>query len=75
MTRTRIYKAWGACTDCGYEGMLVYSHVPGEDYSDPEALGVMMLLECPACESTEHSVVPMDYYIEIIEEAEDAADE
>lgn len=75
MTEKDAYKAWGSCTDCGYEGMLEYSHVTGEDYGDAEALGVMMLLKCPACGTAEHALITVEYYREILEEAEDPGDE
>jgi len=65
MNRLTHYRAWGACIDCGFEGMLEYHEVAGEAYDDGEALGVMLLLRCPACESEAHSLVPMDYYREI----------
>lgn len=62
-------RAWGTCIDCGYEGMLAYSRVAGECYDDQDALGVMMLLHCPACGSNEHTFITMEYFEEIRREA------
>ncbi len=58
-------RAWGTCIDCGYEGMLEYSRIEGERYDDAEAIGIIMLLHCPACGSSEHTLVTMEYYREI----------
>jgi hypothetical protein len=66
MASTKTYIAWGTCIDCGYEGMLEYSRVSGEDYADAEALGVVLMLHCPACENSEHTLVALDYYQELI---------
>lgn len=63
-----IYKGWGTCLDCGYEGMLEYRHMDGETYTDPEALGVVMALRCPACETHDHALLTMDYYRELLGE-------
>jgi Zn ribbon nucleic-acid-binding protein len=62
----KIYKGWGACLDCGYQGMLEYVHVTDESYSDPEALGVVMGLHCPACESHDHALLTIEYYRELL---------
>ena len=64
----RMYKGWGTCLDCGYEGMLEYSALEGECYSDPEALGVVMLLHCPACESQDHALISIEYYQDMVAE-------
>ncbi len=61
----KIFQAWGECLDCGYEGMLEYSEVAGEIYSDPEAVGVILLLRCPACESRDNTLVTIEYYHEL----------
>jgi len=66
---SETYKGWGTCLDCGYEGMLEYSLLDGESYSDPEALGVVMLLHCPACESKDHALLTIEYYREMVGEA------
>lgn len=60
------HKGWGSCLDCGYEGMLEYSPLEGEDYSDPEAMGVVMILACPACGSRDHALVAIEYYREMV---------
>lgn len=65
MTLPRTLKTWGTCLDCGYQGMLEYSEIVGEDYDDPHALGVMLLLRCPACESRDNALVAIDYYREL----------
>ncbi len=64
-----VYKSWGICTDCGYEGVLEYRHVAGEVYDDEAALGVMLLQRCPACDIAEHALMPMDFYRELLAEA------
>ena len=65
---TMIFNAWGHCFDCHFEGMLEYRHITGENYSDEQAAGVMLVQHCPACESTEHALIPIDYYREMMEE-------
>lgn len=60
-----ILRAWGTCLDCNYEGILEYSRVEGESYTDEDALGLIMLLHCTACGSSEHTLVTMEYYLEI----------
>lgn len=60
-------RSWGTCLDCGYEGMLEYIHVEGEVYDDCEALGVMMMLRCPACGSEDHTLIDLEYYREMRE--------
>lgn len=65
---SKALRAWGTCIDCGYEGMLEYYRVEGESYEDAEALGLMMLLHCPACGSREHTLITMEYYLEITED-------
>ncbi len=64
-------RAWGTCLDCGYEGMLEYFRVEGESYDDAEALGIMMLLHCPACGSEDHAVLTMEYYQELVGEQDE----
>lgn len=58
-------RAWGTCIDCGYEGMLEYFHISSEVYDDTEALGVVLLLHCPACGSNDHTLITMEYYQEM----------
>ena len=62
------FTAWGHCFDCHFEGMLEYCHVEGEDYNDPDAAGVMLKQTCPACETTENALIPIDYYQEMLED-------
>ncbi len=62
-----LIKDWGSCLDCDYEGLLEYRHLEGEDYGDSESLGVMLLQRCPACESEAHSLIPIEYYRELLE--------
>ncbi len=54
------FRAWGHCIDCHFEGMLEYRHLDGEQYEEVEA--VMLEQHCPACETTEHALLPYDYY-------------
>lgn len=67
MSKANVIRAWGQCLDCGYEGMLEYSRIEGENYDDPEALGVVLLLRCPVCDSQDNSLVTIEYYRELIE--------
>ncbi len=61
-----ILSVWGTCSDCGYQGMLEYRHVSGEDYGDDQALGVMLLQRCPACDTSDNALLPMDFYLELV---------
>lgn len=65
---TMKFKAWGHCIDCHFEGMIEYRHIEGEDYSDEQAVGVMLIQHCPSCDTTEHALIPIDYYQEMMEE-------
>jgi hypothetical protein len=62
------FKAWGSCLDCNFEGMLEYSHLAGEDYSDSAVLGVMLQQRCPSCENSDHTLMPMEHYQELMAE-------
>ncbi len=62
------FNAWGHCFDCHFEGMIEYRHIEGEDYEDIEAVGVMLVQHCPSCDTTEHALIPIDYYLEMMEE-------
>jgi hypothetical protein len=66
MADVDVLTAWGLCTDCGYEGMIEYRHLPGESYGDESALGVMLLQRCTLCESSEHALIPLEYYQELV---------
>jgi len=57
---TTKFRAWGQCLDCHFEGMLEYSHIAGEAYEEVDA--VMLLQYCPACETSDHAMIPFDYY-------------
>lgn len=60
-----IFKGWNTCLDCGYEGLHEYTRIEGESYENIE-LGVMMVLRCPACESTDNAFVTVEYYAEMM---------
>lgn len=60
------FTAWGQCIDCHFEGMIEYRHIEDEDYGDEEAVGVMLIQHCPSCETTEHALIPIDYYREMM---------
>lgn len=62
----KLFKGWGTCLDCGYEGMLEYRPLAGETYTDPEVLGVVMALRCPACEIEDQALLSMAYYHELL---------
>jgi len=40
--------------------------IEGEDYDDPDSLGVMLLQDCPACELSVNTFIPMDLYQEFL---------
>jgi hypothetical protein len=63
------FRVWGQCIDCNFEGPIEYSHIEGEDYSDEEAVGVILVQHCPACDATEHALIPLDYYRQMLIEA------
>ncbi|HEY0721534.1 MAG TPA: hypothetical protein VGE50_09800 [Gammaproteobacteria bacterium] len=65
---TGTFRVWGVCIDCNFEGPIEYTHIEGENYEDGEALGVMLLQRCPACESVENALIPLDYYQQMLEE-------
>ncbi len=65
---TGMFRVWGVCIDCHFEGPLEYTHIEGENYTDNEALGVMLLQRCPACETVENALIPLDYYHQMLEE-------
>lgn len=64
--KPHLFKAWGVCTDCNFEGIIEYTHIEGESYDDPEDFGVMLVQCCPTCGTREHTLVPMDYYEEML---------
>ena len=63
---TGTFRVWGVCIDCHFEGPIEYTHIESEDYADDEALGVMLIQRCPACESVENALIPLDYYREMM---------
>lgn len=63
------FRVWGLCIDCNFEGPIHYSHVEGEDYNDEDAVGVLLLQRCPACGCSEHTLIPLDYYRQLLLEA------
>ena len=38
----KSYRSWGACGDCGFQGLMEFVSREDEDYEDENALGVMM---------------------------------
>lgn len=63
------FQAWGHCFDCHFDGLLAYHFVDGEDYTDPESLGVVLRQVCPACETAENTLIPMDHFLEMLGES------
>jgi hypothetical protein len=59
-------KVWGHCDDCHFEGLIYFSMVEGEDYDDPDSLGVMLLQQCPACDLSVNTLIPTDLYQEFL---------
>ncbi|MBF0219599.1 MAG: hypothetical protein HQL49_08745 [Gammaproteobacteria bacterium] len=47
--------------------MLHYEHLVGEDYEDDAADGVMLRFSCPCCELELNTLVPYDYYQEMLQ--------
>ena len=60
------FKVWGHCDDCHFDGMIYYSMIEGEDYNDPDSLGVMLLQHCSACELSVNTFIPTDLYQEFL---------
>jgi hypothetical protein len=56
------YQSWSSCDECGFQGLLEFAHRDGEDYDDPESLGVMLDSTCPACDYQVGVLVVMDEY-------------
>ncbi|NIR32437.1 MAG: hypothetical protein GWN84_24660 [Gammaproteobacteria bacterium] len=59
------YKGWSSCSDCGYQGLFVFWCRKDEDYADPEALGFVLDVVCPACESREAVLVTAEQFREM----------
>lgn len=63
--RLREFRAWSTCDECGFEGLLAFALRHGEDYEDPDALGVMVDATCPACESIGAVLVASEHFEEM----------
>lgn len=63
---TKKFRVWSHCDDCHFDGLIDYSMIEGEDYDDPESLGVMLLQHCPACETAVNTFIPTDLYQEFL---------
>jgi len=61
----RSWRSWGECGSCGFQGIMTFRARSGEDYSDPEALAVMMDSECPACGAEESVLVAAEEFGEM----------
>ncbi len=60
--RVERYRYWSSCDECGFQGLLEFAHRDGENYDDPESLGVMLDATCPACEHQAAILVVIDEY-------------
>ena len=60
--RVERYRYWSSCDECGFQGLLEFAHRDGENYDDPESLGVMLDATCPACEHQGAILVVIDEY-------------
>ena len=60
--RVERYRYWSSCDECGFQGFLYFAHRDGENYDDPESLGVMLDATCPACEHQAAVLVVIDEY-------------
>ena len=56
------YESWSTCHECGFQGLVAFAHRDGEDYDDPDSLGVMLDSTCPACDHEEAVLVVMEEY-------------
>jgi hypothetical protein len=61
------FQYWGICNDCLFNGMLIFTFIPGEDYRDSEAFGYMLEQSCPSCGTQDNVLVPLDEFTEMIE--------
>ena len=59
------FSSWGACDDCGFQGLLVYVLRRDEDYADRTAFGVMVDATCPACEAVAAVLVALEHFDEM----------
>lgn len=60
------YQHWGACDECGFQGLLLFQCRVEEDYADEEALGFVMDSSCPACGNEEAVLVVVEQYLEMV---------
>lgn len=60
--RVERYRSWSNCDECGFQGLLEFTHRADENYDDPESLGVMLDATCPACDHQASVLVVMDEY-------------
>lgn len=63
---SKIIRVWSHCDDCHFDGLIEYSMIEGEDYDDPDSLGVMLLQNCPACEVSVNTFIPTDLFQEFL---------
>ncbi|MCW8827344.1 MAG: hypothetical protein OQK78_13070 [Gammaproteobacteria bacterium] len=63
---SKRFKVWGHCDDCHFDGLIYFSMIDGEDYDDPDSLGVMLVQDCPSCEVSVNTFIPMDLYQEFL---------
>ena len=62
----KSYKSWSLCSSCDFQGIFVFSCRAGEDYDDPDSLGVLMDTKCPACDEEDTVLVGMEAYQEMV---------
>lgn len=67
-------KAWGHCYDCHFEGLLNYNFLEGEVYDDSEDSGVMLLQHCPACDTSENTLIPTELFHEMVQDVADTVE-
>jgi len=60
--RVERYQYWSGCDECGFQGLLEFTHRAEEDYDDAESLGVMLDATCPACDHQAAVLVVMEEY-------------
>lgn len=59
------FRAWSACDECGFEGLLDFECRSDENYADAGLLGVMLDAACPACETRGAVFVASEYFDEM----------
>lgn len=63
---TERFQHWDGCDDCGFQGLMLFRHRDGEDYSDEDALGFVMDSSCPACGQEAAVLVVVEQYQEMM---------